>query len=163
MPDNKALKKLICDYAKQFEADMIGFGPVERFAGTNVLDIYPDTKTVICICCPLTGITTLAGDTRLVFQAPAGFYNWRIAGNGSGYHRDFFMLFRFCCLSVLHAANIGVVDFHRLWCVLGPLMCRPDIVCPNRLGCPRCVSRSPVLGTPQSRTALWGEEKQRSD
>ena len=30
-------------------------------------------------------------------------------------------------------------------------------------GCPRCVSRSPVLGTPQSRTALWGEEKQRSD
>ncbi len=73
MPDNKALKKLICDYAKQFEADMIGFGPVERFAGTNVLDIYPDTKTVICICCPLTGVTTLAGDTRLVFQAPAGF------------------------------------------------------------------------------------------
>ena len=30
------------------------------------------------------------------------------------------MLFRFCCLSVLHAANIGVVDFHRLWCVFGP-------------------------------------------
>lgn len=30
-------------------------------------------------------------------------------------------------------------------------------------GCPRCVSRSPVLGTPQSRMALWGEEKQRSD
>ena len=24
-------------------------------------------------CCPLTGVTTLAGDTRLVFQAPAGF------------------------------------------------------------------------------------------
>ena len=23
------------------------------------------------------------------------------------------------------------------------LTCRPDIVCPNRLGCPRCVSRSP--------------------
>ena len=72
-------------------------------------------------CCPLTGVTMAAGKTRLVFQAPAGFYNWRIAGNGSGYHRDFFMLFRFCCLSVLHAANIGVVNFHSLWCVLGPL------------------------------------------
>ena len=24
-------------------------------------------------CYPLTGVTTLAGDTRLVFQAPAGF------------------------------------------------------------------------------------------
>ena len=58
MPDNKALKKLICDYAKQFEADMIGFGPVERFAGTNVLDIYPDTKTVICIInkCQITAL-----------------------------------------------------------------------------------------------------------
>lgn len=59
MPDNKALKKLICDYAKQFEADMIGFGPVERFAGTNVLDIYPDTKTVICI-----GLRVLRGVYR---------------------------------------------------------------------------------------------------
>ena len=38
---------------------------------------------------------------------------------------------------------------------------RHDVACQ---GCPRCVfSRSPVLGTPQSRTALWGEEKQRSD
>ncbi len=37
---------------------------------------------------------------------------------------------------------------------------RDDAVCQ---GCPRCVSRSPVLGTPQSRMALWGEEKQRSD
>ena len=37
---------------------------------------------------------------------------------------------------------------------------RHDAACQ---GCPRCVSRSPVLGTPQSRTALWGEEKQRSD
>ena len=44
----------------------------------------------------------------------------RIAGNGSGYHRDFFMLFRFCRLSVFHAANVGVVNFHRLWCVFGP-------------------------------------------
>ena len=44
-----------------------------------------------------------------------------IAGNGSGYHRDLFALLRFGRLSVLHAANIGVVNFHRLWCVLGPL------------------------------------------
>ena len=37
---------------------------------------------------------------------------------------------------------------------------RHDAACQ---GCPRCVSRSPVLGTPQSRTAVWGAEKQRSD
>ena len=37
---------------------------------------------------------------------------------------------------------------------------RHDAACQ---GCPRCVSRSPVLGTPQSRTALWGEEQRRSD
>lgn len=73
MPDNKALKKLICDYAKQFEADMIGFGPVERFAGTNVLDIYPDTKTVICICCPLTGVTMAAGIPGWCFRHQSGF------------------------------------------------------------------------------------------
>ena len=37
---------------------------------------------------------------------------------------------------------------------------RHDAACQD---CPQCVSRSPVLGTPQSRMALWGEEKQRSD
>ena len=30
------------------------------------------------------------------------------------------MLLRFCCLSVLHAPNVGVVNFRRLWCVFGP-------------------------------------------
>ena len=30
------------------------------------------------------------------------------------------MLLRFCCLSVLHAPNVGVVNFHRLRCVFGP-------------------------------------------
>ena len=45
---------------------------------------------------------------------------WCIAGNGSGYHWNIFVLFRFCCLSVLHAPNVGVVNFHRLWCVFGP-------------------------------------------
>ena len=47
-------------------------------------------------------------------------FHWRITGNSSGHFRDFFMLFRFCCLSVLHAPNVGVVNFHRLWCVFGP-------------------------------------------
>lgn len=61
-----------------------------------------------------------AGVTRLVLQAPAGFYNWRIAGNGSGYLRDLFVLFGFGRLSVLHAANVGIVNFHSLWCVFGP-------------------------------------------
>ena len=31
------------------------------------------------------------------------------------------MLFRFGRLSVFHAANVGIVDLHSLWCVLGPL------------------------------------------
>ena len=30
-------------------------------------------------------------------------------------------MFRFCCFPVFHAANVGVVNFHSLWCVLGPL------------------------------------------
>ena len=47
-------------------------------------------------------------------------FHWRIAGNDSGHFRDFFMLLRFCCLSVFHAANVGVVNFHCLWCVFGP-------------------------------------------
>ena len=29
-------------------------------------------------------------------------------------------MFRFCCLSVLHAANVGIMDLYGLWCVLGP-------------------------------------------
>ena len=42
-----------------------------------------------------------------------------MAGNGSGYHRDFFALLWFCRLSVFHAADVGVVDLHSLRCVLG--------------------------------------------
>ena len=45
---------------------------------------------------------------------------WRMARNGSGYHRDFFALLWFCRLSVFHAADVGVVDLHSLRCVLGP-------------------------------------------
>ena len=47
-------------------------------------------------------------------------FHWRITGNSSGHFRDFFMLLRFCCLSVLHAPNVGVVNFDSLWCVFGP-------------------------------------------
>ena len=70
------------------------------------------------ICCPLTGVTMAgypagASGTSRVFRRC-------IAGNGSGYFRDLVVLFRFCCLSVFHAANVGVVNFHSLWCVFGP-------------------------------------------
>jgi hypothetical protein len=30
------------------------------------------------------------------------------------------VLFGFGRLSVLHAANVGMVNFHSLWCVFGP-------------------------------------------
>lgn len=49
MPENRELKEKIVAYAKRFEADIIGFGPIERFMDTNVPDIYPGTKTVICL------------------------------------------------------------------------------------------------------------------
>lgn len=49
MSENRELKEKIIAYAREFEADIIGFGPVERFLDTNVLEIYPDTKTVICM------------------------------------------------------------------------------------------------------------------
>ena len=44
-----------------------------------------------------------------------------IAGNGSGYFRNLFALFGFSCLSVFHAANVGIVDLHSLRRVFGPL------------------------------------------
>jgi len=44
-----------------------------------------------------------------------------MAEDGSGYLRDLFALFGFSCLSVFHAANVGIVDLHSLWCVFGPL------------------------------------------
>ena len=34
---------------------------------------YRFKKNKLALCCPLTGVTTLAGVTRLVFRAPAGF------------------------------------------------------------------------------------------
>lgn len=44
-----------------------------------------------------------------------------MAGDGSGCHLAFFVLFRFCCFPVFRAANVGVVDLYGLRCVLGPL------------------------------------------
>ena len=39
----------------------------------NAEDLQNRTYEPTHFCCPLTGVTTLAGVTRLVFQAPAGF------------------------------------------------------------------------------------------
>ena len=41
--------------------------------------------------------------------------------NGLGYQWYLCVQFRFSCMIVLHAANVGVVDLHSLWCVFGPL------------------------------------------
>ena len=60
------------------------------------------------------------GDYPAGVSGTSRVFHWRITGNSSGHFRDFFMLLRFCCLSVLHAPNVGVVNFHRLWCVFGP-------------------------------------------
>ena len=53
--------------------------------------------------------------------AAGGYDCWCMAEDGSGYLRDLFALFGFSCLSVFHAANVGIVDLHSLWCVFGPL------------------------------------------
>ena len=67
---------------------------------------------------------------------------------------------RSVCFSFPHEVGYFVgTPFMARHCV-SKQVGRHDAVCQ---GCPRCVSRSPVLGTPQSRMALWGEEKQRSD
>ena len=98
-------------------------------------------------CCPLTGVT-MAGYPAGVSGTSRVSY-WYIAGNGSGYHWDIFVLFRFCCLSVLHAANVGIVDLHSLWCVLGPLyffFMHHDLLDeePQQLRCQRLNIRVPL-------------------
>ena len=35
--------------AKKFDADLVAIGSADRFEGTNVFEIYPDVKSVICI------------------------------------------------------------------------------------------------------------------
>ena len=62
----------------------------------------------------------VGGGTRLVFMHQPGFC-WRMAEDGSGYLRDLFALFGFSCLSVFHAANVGIVDLYGLRRVFGPL------------------------------------------
>ena len=59
------------------------------------------------------------------------------------------MLLRFCCLSVFHAPNVGVVNFHRLWCVFGPfyfLFMHHDLLDkePQQLRCQRLNVRVPL-------------------
>ena len=46
----KTLQNQIIETAKRFGADAVGFGPAERFAGTNVSRIFDQTRTVICLC-----------------------------------------------------------------------------------------------------------------
>ena len=59
------------------------------------------------------------------------------------------MLLRFCCLSVLHAANVGIMDLYGLWCVLGPLhvlFMHHDLLDeePQQLRCQRLNVRVPL-------------------
>lgn len=48
MPEMSLRDKIIA-CAKQFEADIVCFGGAERFKNTRVMDIFPETKTVICM------------------------------------------------------------------------------------------------------------------
>ena len=44
-----SLREKIIQRAKQFEADIVCFGSADRFEGTRVMEIFPETKTVICM------------------------------------------------------------------------------------------------------------------
>lgn len=48
MPE-MSLKDKIIARAKEFEADLIGFGDIARFADTRVPEIFPQAKSVICM------------------------------------------------------------------------------------------------------------------
>ena len=43
------LREKIVATAQKESADLVGFAPAERFAGTKLAQIYPECKTVICI------------------------------------------------------------------------------------------------------------------
>ena len=45
----KRLREQIVQCARQFEADIVCFGGIERFEGTRVREIFPETRTVICM------------------------------------------------------------------------------------------------------------------
>lgn len=63
------LKERILACAKQFEADIVCFGSAERFIGTRIPEILPETKTVIC----------------MAFRVPRGVY--RGIEEGSTYYQ----------------------------------------------------------------------------
>ena len=54
-----SLKERIIETAKRCGADYVGFGPVSRFAGTNVTRIFDLTQTVVCL-----GFRVLRGSYR---------------------------------------------------------------------------------------------------
>ena len=43
------LRDRIIRCARKFEADLVCFGSVDRFLGTRVMEIFPQTRTVICL------------------------------------------------------------------------------------------------------------------
>ena len=47
--NNAQLREEIIACAKKFGADLVGFGGIERFAGEEVSNIFPETKTVIAL------------------------------------------------------------------------------------------------------------------
>ena len=78
---------------------------------------FRGAKTRATICCPLTGVTTLAGDYPAGVSGTSRVFCWRMA-NGLGYQWYLYVQFRFSCMIVLHAANVGIMDLYGLWCVL---------------------------------------------
>ena len=44
-----SLREQVIQCARQFEADIVCFGGIERFEGTRVREIFPETRTVICM------------------------------------------------------------------------------------------------------------------
>ena len=44
-----SLREQVVQCARQFEADIVCFGGIERFEGTRVREIFPETRTVICM------------------------------------------------------------------------------------------------------------------
>ena len=49
MMAKRELTQAVVACAKEFDADLVAIGSADRFDGTNVFDIYPDVKSVICI------------------------------------------------------------------------------------------------------------------
>ena len=43
------LTQTVVACAKKYDADLVAIGSADRFEGSNVFDIYPETRSVICI------------------------------------------------------------------------------------------------------------------